>query len=136
MITTEKAAKTKTKHISCDFKCKFSSTTYNLNKKLNKETYKFECKKHRKCKRDYSWNSSACICENIKYLKSIVDTSVIACDKIISVMGIVSLKRTNTIARNVSMNCYIEIVRYKFDCHVIHAVLLAITLPLIITKRR
>ena len=27
-------------------------------------------------KKDYSWNSSACICENSKYLKSIANTSV------------------------------------------------------------
>ena len=36
-----------------------------------------------KCKNDYSWNFSTCIFDN-KYLKSIVDTSVIACDGFIS----------------------------------------------------
>ena len=48
----------------------------------------------------YSWNPSTCTCENSKYLKSIADTSVIACDEIISVMDFVSTKMTNTIATN------------------------------------
>ena len=46
------------------------------------------------------------VCENRKTLKSIADTSVIACEKVISVMDIVSTKRTNTIATNVSVNCH------------------------------
>ena len=40
-----------------------------------------------KCKKDYSWNPSTCICEKSKYLKSITDTSVIECDEIIFVMS-------------------------------------------------
>ena len=48
-------------------------------------------------RKGYNWNPSKCICENSKYLKSVADTSVITCDKIIFVM-------TNTIARNVSIN--------------------------------
>ena len=44
------------------------------------------------------------IFENSKYLKSIADTSVIACDEIVSVMDIVSTKMTNTIATNVTKN--------------------------------
>ena len=42
--------------------------------------------------------NKTCICENSNYLKSIADTWVIACDKIISVMNIVSTNMTNTIA--------------------------------------
>ena len=57
-------------------------------------------------KKDYIWNPSTCVCENRKTLKSIADTSVIACDEVISVMDIVSTKRTNTIATNVSVNCH------------------------------
>ena len=41
-------------------------------------------------KKYYSCKTSICICENDKYLKSIADTSVITCDKIISVMDNVS----------------------------------------------
>ena len=40
------------------------------------------CKNYRTCKKDYGWNPSTCICENDKYLKSIADTSVIACGEI------------------------------------------------------
>ena len=42
------------------------------------------------------------------YFKSIADTSAIACDEIISLMDIVSAKKTNTIARNVSIKCHGE----------------------------
>ena len=34
------------------------------------------------CEKDYIWNPSTCICENGKYLASIMDDSVIRCDKI------------------------------------------------------
>ena len=37
-------AKTITKHISCDCKCKFNSTTCNLNQKQNNEICQCECK--------------------------------------------------------------------------------------------
>ena len=57
-------------------------------------------KNHHKCKRDYSWNPSTCNCENIKYLKSITDTSVIKCDEIISAMDIVSSEMINIIVTN------------------------------------
>ena len=52
--------------------------------------------------KSYSWNASTCICDNRKYLKSIADTSVIACDEIISVMDIISTKMTNIIATNIA----------------------------------
>ena len=52
---------------------------------------------YRLCKKYYSWNPSLCICENCKYLKSIADTSLIACDKILYVMDIVSIQITCTI---------------------------------------
>ena len=103
------------KHISCNCKCKFSSTTYNSNQKWNSKTCQCECKNYRTFKKDYSWYPSTCICENSKYLKSIDDTSVIACDEIISVMHIVSTKMTNTIGTNVSINSDDKKVRYKID---------------------
>ena len=52
-----------------------------------------ECENYRKCKKDYSWNPSTCICENSKYLKNITDTSVDECDENITVMDIVLKKR-------------------------------------------
>ena len=79
MITNKNEAKTKGKHISCDCKCKFNSTTWNSNQKWNDETCQCECKNYRMCKKDYSWNPSICICENGKYLRSILDGSKIVC---------------------------------------------------------
>ena len=49
-------------------------------------------------------------------------------------MDIASIKITNTIATNVTKNCHSKKVRYKFDCSILHRVLLAIILLLIITS--
>ena len=51
MITNKNEAKLMTKHISCDCKCKFNSTTCNSNQKWNNETCQCECKSHRKCEK-------------------------------------------------------------------------------------
>ena len=80
-------------------------------KKWNNEPCQCECKNYHKCKEDYSWNSNICICDNSKYLWNIGDTSVIACDEFISVMGIESTKMTNIIAINLSINSNGEKVR-------------------------
>ena len=37
-------------------------------------------KKHHVYETEYVWNPSTCICENGKYLASIMDDSVITCD--------------------------------------------------------
>ena len=76
MITNKNEPRAITEHISCDCKCKFKSTTCNPYEKLNNKTYQCECKNYRKCKKDFSWNPSTCICDNSKYLKSIADSSV------------------------------------------------------------
>ena len=111
-----------------------NSTTSNSNQKWYNKTCQCECKNHRTCKKDYSWNPSTCICENSKYLRSIGYTSVIKCDEIKSVMDAVSTKMTNTIATNItstaSKNCHSKKVR---DCYILHTVLLVIILLLIIT---
>ena len=62
-------------------------------------------KNYLKCEKDHSWNPSACIYENSKFLKRFTDTSVVACDGIISVMEVVSKKKANTIVKNVTKNC-------------------------------
>ena len=41
-------AKTMTKHISCNCKCKFNSATCNSNQKWNNKTCQCECKSYRK----------------------------------------------------------------------------------------
>ena len=66
-------------------------------------------------KKDYSWNLSTYICENSKYLKSIADTLVIACDEIIPVMDIISTSVTNTIGTTVSIYSDDKKVRFKVD---------------------
>ena len=72
--------------------------------------------------KNYSQNLSGCICENIKYLKSIAHTSLIVFDEIISVMDIVSTEKTNTIATNGSINCDSENVRSKINFYILHTV--------------
>ena len=51
MITNKNEAKTMTKHISCDYKCKFNSTTCNSNRKWNNKTCQCKSKKYHKCKK-------------------------------------------------------------------------------------
>ena len=120
-------------HISCDFKCKFNSTTCNSNQKWNNKSCQFECKNYRKNKKDYSWNPSTFTCEKSKDLKRIADASVTEFNKIRIVMDNVSTRKADTIATNATttalINCYSKKVR---DCYVFHTVLLVIILLLII----
>ena len=48
----------------------------------NKE-FRCECTKYHVCEKDYIWSPSTCICENGKYLASIIVNSVIRCGEII-----------------------------------------------------
>ena len=65
-------------HISGN--CKFNSTTCTLNQKWNNDKFQRGCKAYRTCRKGYSWNPGTCVCENVKYLKRIVDASVIMCN--------------------------------------------------------
>ena len=85
-ITNKNEAKAMAEHISCECKCKFNNTIWNSDQKWNNKTCQWECKNYSKCKKDYSWNPSTCICKNSKYLESIADTSVSMWDEIIIVM--------------------------------------------------
>ena len=58
---------------------------------------------------------------------------MIACDEIITVMDIVSIKMTNDTTTNVSRKSNYKKVRYKIDCYILHTDWLAIILLLIIT---
>ena len=81
-------------------------------------------KKYRSCKEHCSWNPSTCISGN---------TSLIEYDEVIIVGDIVSRKKKNTVATNVtstaSTNCHSKTVK---DCYILHTVLLVIILLLII----
>ena len=134
LVSNKNEAKAIAKHISCDFKWKFNSTTCNSNQKWNNKRFQCECKNYRKSKKDYNWNPSTCTCENRKYLRSIADNSVIACDEFIHVMDILLTKIANTIGRRtVSMNSDGKKVKYKIDWFILHTVLSVIILLLIIT---
>ena len=52
----------------------------NSNQWWNNNKCQCKYKKHHICEKDYIWNPGACICENGKYLASIIDDSVIMCD--------------------------------------------------------
>ena len=88
IITSRNEAKTLIKHISCDCKCKFNNTTCNRNQKWINNKCQYGCKRYCTCTKDDSWNPSACICEDSKYLKSIVNNSVIVCDEVTSITNI------------------------------------------------
>ena len=76
MITkSNNEAKIIVKHNSCDWKCEFSSSICNSYQKWNNDKFQWECKKYCTCKNDYTWNPSACICDNGKYLKTFIDDS-------------------------------------------------------------
>ena len=53
---------------------------------------------------------------------------MIKCDEIVSVVDILSTKKTN-----VTKNCHSKKARYKFDCYILNTVSLVIILLLIIT---
>ena len=106
-VTNKNAAKEMTKHISCDCKCKCNSTTYISNQIWNNKTCQNKC-------------------------KSIVNTAVITFDEILSAIHIVSRKKTNNIAKNLTKNYQSKKVRHKIDCYILHTVLLSIILLLII----
>ena len=68
------------------------------------------------CKNNYSWNPSVCIFEDSRYLKSIVDNSVIVCDEVIDVMDSAS---------RLSINSDDKKLTHKNNC-LIHTILLII----------
>ena len=113
-----------TKYISPDCKLKFNSTKCTSKQKWNNKTCQCESKNYRKCKKDYTLNSSTCISKNSKYLKSIADTLVIECDEIITIMDIVSTKITNIIATNAtstaSINCHSKKLRDSYILHTVY----------------
>ena len=73
------------KHVSWKWKCNFDGRKCNSKQKWNNGKCQCECKNSEEydlCKKDYIWNAITCSCKNVKYLTSIIDNSVIACDEI------------------------------------------------------
>ena len=108
MITEINESKTWTKHISCKCECKFDSKNCNSNQKCNNDKRRCECKnpkEHHVCEKDYIWNPATYTCKNGKYLGSIIDDSVVACDEIIEAIKAVPTKTVTT--KVASTNFYI-----------------------------
>ena len=65
MIIEINESKTSTKHLSCEFKCKFDGTKCNSNRLWNNNKCLQECKKIHVFEKYYFWNPATCNCENI-----------------------------------------------------------------------
>ena len=99
MVTGINESETLTKHISCQYKCKFDDKKFNSNKKWNNNICWCECKSPKElnvCKKDYIWNPATFNCENGKYLASIIDYLVITSNQIIETTKTVLTKSTST----------------------------------------
>ena len=77
MVPDISESKTLTKHISCECKIKFDECK--SNQWWSNDKRRCECKKHYICEKDYVQNPATCICENGKYLASIMDYFAIIC---------------------------------------------------------
>ena len=82
MITGIIEPKMLTKHISCEWKCKFDETKCKLNQLWDNNKWRCECKKHHICEKDCVWSPASCSCDNEKYLAGIMDDSAITCDEV------------------------------------------------------
>ena len=63
--------------MSCECKCKFYGRKCSSNQKCK------NLKEHHMCKIDYIWIPATCSCENNKYLRSMIDDSMIKFDELI-----------------------------------------------------
>ena len=105
MVTGINESRTLTKHISCEFKCKFDGRKCNSHQKWNNEKCRCKYKKHHTCKKDDICNPATCSCKNGKYLAIIIDDSVITCDEIIETAKYIPTKIVLT--NSTSTNFYI-----------------------------
>ena len=79
MITGTNELKILTKHISCKCKCRFDVIQINGGIMINV----YESVKNAMYVKKIVWNPATYNCENVKYLPSIIDDSVIICDEVI-----------------------------------------------------
>ena len=83
MINGLNKSKILTKHISCKYKSKFYGRKCISNQKFNNNKFQWKCKnpkEYNPCEKDYIWNPDTCSCENVEYLASTFEDSVIMCD--------------------------------------------------------
>ena len=83
MISEINESKILTKHISCECKYKLDGKKCKSNKWWKNDKCQCECQKHYICEKEFVWNPSTCICQNRKYLVSVMDVSVITFDEVI-----------------------------------------------------
>ena len=91
-------------------------------------------------KKDYIWNPPTCSCENVEYLASTIEDSVITCDEIIDDADSVSINVPTNVMSTVSTsvksiastNFHHKKVSYTMDCYILHTVLLVVILLFII----
>ena len=94
-------SKTLEKHISYKCECKFDSRKCNSNQKWNNDKYQCECKNpkdHQACEKKYIWNPATCSYKNGTYLWSVIEDSLITCDKIINAGDSVSTNVVSTVS--------------------------------------
>ena len=121
------------KQFSCSCKCKFDSTACSSNRKWNNDEFYHKCKKHRTCWKYYSWNPSTYVCENRRYLKSIIDDLGIVCDEIIRYTESCELANvTNPISANVTVILFKLNIKCQCDCYIFRTFLLVVILVFII----
>ena len=68
-------SKTLANHIS--YECKFDERKCVSDQWWNNDKCQCECETHHVCEKDYIWIPVTCICQNRKYLASIMDDLVI-----------------------------------------------------------
>ena len=116
MIIEINESKTSTKHLSCEFKCKFDGTKCNSNRLWNNNKCLQECKKSHVCEKDYFWNPARCNCENIQRVLQMIQRS--------SVMKLQSHTRKRSfyilrafslisIALLIAVNIYCYLIKYQ-----------------------
>ena len=84
----------------CKCKCKFDGRKCVSNQKWNNDKCQCECEKNHICEKDYIWNPATCFCKNGKYLSSIINNEVIACDEIIDAEAALYDEEVKTVPTN------------------------------------
>ena len=95
------------KRISYECKCKFDGRKCILNRRWNNDKCQYECKNPREYnaqERKIIWNPTTCSCENVEYLTSTIDDSVIMCDEIVNAADSVSKNWSAIVVSTVFIN--------------------------------
>ena len=87
--------------------------------------------------KDVKVSVESIVCAKNRYLKSIVDNSVIVCNEIVSITDIVSTNVISSVPANVTSNVSINSdnkkIRYKMNCYNLQMFMLVVILLFLIT---